>query len=61
VSNADPTMGYSCVAEIRMRETIADGKPSTPFLAVGDTVRMEVLDASGRSLFGAVTQRVVAP
>ena len=60
VSNDDPSMGYSCVAEIRMRETIADGAPKTPFLKAGDHVRIEVLDAHGKSVFGAIDQRVVS-
>ncbi len=60
VSNDDPSMGYSCVAEIRMRETIADGAPKTPFLKAGDRVRIEVLDAHGKSVFGAIDQRVVS-
>ncbi len=60
VSNDDPSMGYSCVAEIRMRETIADGAPKTPFLKAGDHVRIEVLDSHGKSVFGAIDQRVVS-
>lgn len=59
VSNDDPAMGYSCVAEVRMRETLADGAPKTPFLKAGDHVRIEVLDAQGQSVFGAIDQRVV--
>jgi len=56
---ADGGVGYSCIAEIRMIETIRDGAPTTAFLADGDTVRMEMLDADGSSLFGAIDQRVV--
>jgi len=51
--------GYSCIAEIRMIETIRDGKPSTPFMQPGDTVRIEMRDASGHSIFGAIEQRIV--
>jgi fumarylacetoacetate (FAA) hydrolase len=58
VSNADQAHGYSCIAEIRMIETIADGAPSTPFMSFGDRVRLEILDKSGASVFGAVDQIV---
>ena len=51
-------LGYSCIAEIRMIETIRDGKPATPFMSPGDTVRMEMLDHSGHSIFGAIEQEV---
>jgi fumarylacetoacetate (FAA) hydrolase len=52
-------LGYSCIAEIRMIETIADGKPSTPFMRFGDTIRIEMLDEAGASIFGAIDQKVV--
>lgn len=58
VSNEDPATGYSCIAEIRMRETIATGKPASPFMAHGDTVKIEMFDASGQNLFGTITQTV---
>jgi fumarylacetoacetate (FAA) hydrolase len=51
--------GYSCIAEIRMIETISDGKPSTPFMRFGDTIRIEMKDAEGASIFGAIDQMVV--
>ncbi|WP_308909718.1 fumarylacetoacetate hydrolase family protein [Pseudokordiimonas caeni] len=50
--------GYSCIAEIRMIETIQTGKPTTPFMSFGDRVRIEMLDAQGRSIFGAIDQVV---
>ncbi len=53
-------LGYSCIAEIRMIETINDGAAKTPFMSAGDTVRMEMLDANGHSIFGAIEQEVVA-
>jgi len=53
-------VGYSCIAEIRSVETIHSGAPKTPFLRAGDRVRIEMLDADGRSLFGAIEQEVVA-
>ena len=55
---AEGGRGYSCLAELRVVETIRDGAPSTPFLRPGDTVRIEMLDADGRSLFGAIEQSV---
>ena len=51
-------VGYSCIAEVRMIETIRDGQPSTAFMSNGDTVRIEMADNSGASIFGAIEQRV---
>jgi fumarylacetoacetate (FAA) hydrolase len=51
-------VGYSCIAEIRTIETIEHGKPQTPFLAFGDTVRIQMNDAKGHSIFGAIEQTV---
>ena len=51
-------VGYSCIAEQRTVETILSGKPSTPFLRYGDRVRIEMLDAAGASIFGAIDQVV---
>jgi fumarylacetoacetate (FAA) hydrolase len=59
VSNHDRSKGASCLAEIRTLETIAQGQPMTPFLKFGDQVRIEMLDANGASIFGAIDQRVV--
>ncbi len=53
-------LGYSCIAELRTIETIASGAARTPFLKVGDEVRMEMRDDKRRSLFGAIEQKVVA-
>jgi len=58
VANEDTSLGASCFAELRTVETLRDGKPSTPFMAYGDTVRIEMLDRSGASLFGAIEQRI---
>ena len=52
--------GYSCIAERRMIEVIDTGHPKTPFLAPGDVVRIEMLDDSNRSIFGAIEQTVTA-
>lgn len=51
-------VGYSCIAEIRMIETIADGKPTTPFMKFGDIVSIEMKDADGKSIFGKIEQKV---
>ena len=56
---ANGGLGYSCIAEQRTVETIRDGKPTTPFLKFGDRVRIEMNDAQGRSIFGAIEQDVV--
>lgn len=58
---ADGGKGYACLAEQRMVETIQNGGASTPFLADGDMIRIEMLDSGGRSIFGAIEQRVAAP
>ncbi|MEJ7805331.1 MAG: fumarylacetoacetate hydrolase family protein [Telluria sp.] len=58
VSNQDAKKGYSCIAEKRCLEMIADGVASTPFLLFGDTIRIEMLDAAGKSIFGAIDQVV---
>ncbi|MFN7571812.1 MAG: fumarylacetoacetate hydrolase family protein [Betaproteobacteria bacterium] len=58
VSNKNPAAGYSCIAEKRALETIAEGQPSTPYLKYGDTVRIEMLGADGQSIFGPIEQKV---
>ena len=50
--------GYSCIAEIRTIETIESGAPKTPFMRFGDTVRIEMRDRAGHSIFGAIEQKV---
>jgi fumarylacetoacetate (FAA) hydrolase len=59
ISNYDRSAGSSCLAETRMLEIIADGKPSTSFMSFGDTVRIEMFDKDGASIFGAIDQTVV--
>lgn len=51
-------VGYSCIAEIRMIETINSGRPSTEFMKFGSKVRIEMTDTEGRSIFGAIEQEV---
>ncbi|WP_375749524.1 fumarylacetoacetate hydrolase family protein [Vibrio sp. HN007] len=57
-SIAEGGVGYSCIAEVRMIETIRDGKPSTQFMSFGDSIRLEMLDTEGDSIFGAIDQKV---
>jgi fumarylacetoacetate (FAA) hydrolase len=56
---ADDGLGYACIAEIRMIEQIQHGTMKTPFLKEGDSVRIDVRDDHGHSIFGAIEQRVV--
>ncbi|MBA3997646.1 MAG: 2-keto-4-pentenoate hydratase [Candidatus Accumulibacter sp.] len=51
-------VGYCCLAEVRMYETIEGGAPKTSFLKFGDRVRIEMTDAEGRTIFGAIEQTV---
>lgn len=55
-SLSDGGAGYSCIAELRMIETIEDGEAKTPFLKFGDTIRIEMLDGDGHTIFGAIEQ-----
>ena len=59
VSNRDLSRGSSCLQEKRMLEKIATGVIITPHLRFGDRVRIDMADAAGRSIFGAIDQRVV--
>jgi fumarylacetoacetate (FAA) hydrolase len=61
VANRDPTRGSSCIAEVRMRESLQWGAVRSPFLKVGDRVRIEMRDAAGCNLFGSIDQQVSAP
>ncbi|WP_454259852.1 fumarylacetoacetate hydrolase family protein [Pseudoxanthomonas mexicana] len=58
IANEDTSKGASCFAEKRTVETLRDGKPSTPFMSFGDVVRIEMTDRDGRSIFGAIEQRI---
>ncbi|WP_439888840.1 fumarylacetoacetate hydrolase family protein [Pseudomonas sp. MBLB4123] len=58
VSNYDRSAGSSCLAEKRMLEIIEQGEAQTPFLRFGDRVRIEMFDAEGQSIFGAIDQQV---
>ena len=58
VSNVDRSSGSCCLAEVRMLEIIAGGKPKTEFMKYGDCVSIEMLDSKGQSVFGEIKQQV---
>lgn len=58
VSNLDRSRGVSCLSELRMREIIEDGSPSTNYLKAGDRVEIDLHDALGQNLFGTIQQEV---
>src|SRR5574337_137743 len=58
IANEDTAKGASCLAEQRTVETLRDGKPSTPFLKFGDSLKIEVTDGAGGSIFGAIEQTI---
>ncbi|MEZ2722008.1 fumarylacetoacetate hydrolase family protein [Paenalcaligenes hominis] len=51
-------VGYCCLAEVRMYETIEQGKPVTPFMQPGDVIRIEMQDEAGQSIFGVIENKV---
>jgi len=59
ISNKDSSNGFCCIAEVRMLEKINDGEMKTPFMSFGDTIRIEMNDKDGASIFGAIDQKVV--
>jgi fumarylacetoacetate (FAA) hydrolase len=61
VSSRDPAVGSSCIAERRAIETTAHGEPQTEFMTFGGQVRIEMLDAGGASIFGAIDQKLTRP
>jgi len=58
ISNVDRSRGSACIVERRMLETLADGKPLTPYLSYGERVTIEMHGADGQSIFGAIDQVV---
>ena len=58
VSNADVTRGYACILERRLVEQVETGEPLTPFLRYGDQVSIDMANAEGQSVFGAIDQPV---
>ena len=59
IANQDTSKGASCLAEQRTVEKLRDGEPRTPFLKFGDTLRIDITDADGDSIFGSIEQTVV--
>ena len=59
VSNKGSHEGSCCIAERRCLETIADGKPATPFMKFGDRVEIDMFDAANNSVFGRIDQKIV--
>ena len=59
ISNSDRSVGYSCLAEIRMIEKIDSGEFKTPFMKFGDTIKIEAKDANGASIFGTIDQKII--
>jgi len=53
-------LGYSCIAEMRMVETILNGAPETEFLMAGDRVAITMRDDKHHPIFGTIDQQVVA-
>ena len=58
VSNEDPNVGSSCLVEKRMIEQINTGEQKTPYMKIGDTVQIEMLNDKNENLFGAIYQKV---
>lgn len=58
IANEDTRTGASCLAEQRVVETLRDGQPSTPFLSFGDSLRIEITDRDGATIFGAIEQSI---
>ncbi|MGA0582664.1 MAG: fumarylacetoacetate hydrolase family protein [Castellaniella sp.] len=51
-------VGYCCIAEVRMYETIEGGAPVTSFMRFGDRVRIHMSDVRGEDIFGVIEQTV---
>ena len=61
IANQDTSRGASCLAEQRTVEKLRDGEAMTPFLKYGDTVRIDMHDVDGNSIFGSIEQRIEPP
>jgi fumarylacetoacetate (FAA) hydrolase len=51
-------VGYCCLAELRMYETIETGIPKTPFMQHGDVVTVQMNDKDGNTIFGTIRNQV---
>jgi len=60
ISSEGETAGCACIVERRMREQLQHGAASTPYLAVGETVTIDLVDDTGNSVFGALHHEVIA-
>ncbi len=58
VTNQDEQSGFGCVAEARIHEQMVHGTASTPFLQNGDEVYIDALDSEGKTIFGAIRQKI---
>jgi fumarylacetoacetate (FAA) hydrolase len=58
IANEDTSKGASCLAEQRTVETLRDGKPATPFMKFGDSLKIDVTNAQGASIFGSIEQKI---
>ncbi|HEX7348126.1 MAG TPA: fumarylacetoacetate hydrolase family protein [Rhodanobacteraceae bacterium] len=61
IANQDTSRGASCLAEQRTVEKLRDGEAMTPFLKYGDTVKIDMYDVDGHSIFGAIEQTITPP
>ena len=59
VSNKDRSVGSSCIVEQQTLEKLDTGEVKTPFMKFGERVRIEMFDANGKSIFGAIDQKLV--
>lgn len=59
-ARTDWPKGFHSIVQKRTMEALQDGKPSTGYLKYGDTVRSEMKDAAGHTLFGAIEHELVS-
>lgn len=54
VSNEDASVGFGCIGECRAYETITTGEAKTPLFSYGDTIKIDMQDYDGNSIFGPI-------
>jgi fumarylacetoacetate (FAA) hydrolase len=59
VSNKDKSVGSSCIVEKRTIEKLQTGESTTPFMKFGDRVHIDMRDAQGETIFGAIDQKII--